>query len=252
MKLLMAVIVLVAGFGLVTVGQGFAEESPIGDALTDEARPESDRIRDAVRKPQEVLAFAAIKPGMQVFEYSAGGGWYSEVLSRYLGSKGHLVAFNDSDFAQFYKDGVDKRFGDNRLSNVTYMEGETDELVLDKDRFDAAMFVLAYHDLYFRPEGAGAFPDRARLLKEIRKALKPSGALVIIDHAALAGTAPTETGATLHRIDPVAVQREVEAAGFVLEAEASFLANPDDPKDQPFWELERGTTDRFVFRFRPD
>lgn len=249
MGMLFKSIVLVVALGLLTPVWAMAQDTPIGDSLASPARPTVDRVRDATRKPAELLKFATVTPGMQVFEYAPGGGWYSEVLSHYLGDKGHLVAFNDSAFSAFYKDEADNRFGDNRLANVTYLEGKTDELILDNGTFDAALFILAYHDLYFRPDGARALPDRSRLLKEIHKALKPSGFLIIVDHAARPGTDPQDTGATLHRIDPLAVQREAEAAGFILASEASFLANPDDPKDRPFWELEKGTTDRFVYRF---
>jgi len=47
---------------------------------------------------------------------------------------------------------------------------------------------------------------------------------VIVDHAAAAG-AGTGDAQPLHRIDPASVRKEVEAAGFVLDAQSTMLAN---------------------------
>ena len=56
---------------------------------------------------------------------------------------------------------------------------------------------------------------------------------------------------TLHRIDPAAVRAEVEAAGFVLDAESTLLAKKDDPHSiKVFDPAIKGETDRFAYRFR--
>jgi predicted methyltransferase len=41
-----------------------------------------------------------------------------------------------------------------------------------------------------------------------------------------------DMGKRLHRIDPLIVQREVEAAGFALLEESHVLANPNDPHNK--------------------
>jgi predicted methyltransferase len=58
---------------------------------------------------------------------------------------------------------------------------------------------------------------------------------------------------TLHRIEEQVVREEIEAAGFRLVAEGTFLRNPADPRD---WNdapsaagARRGTSDRFVLKF---
>jgi predicted methyltransferase len=54
----------------------------------------------------------------------------------------------------------------------------------------------------------------------------------------------------LHRIDPVAVREEVEAAGFVLDEESTILANENDPHSLKVFEPSiKGNTDRFAYRF---
>ena len=61
------------------------------------------------------------------------------------------------------------------------------------------------------------------------------------------GTRDTQA---LHRIDPASVREEVEAAGFVLDAQSTMLANKDDPHSiKVFDPAIKGETDRFAYRF---
>jgi len=54
----------------------------------------------------------------------------------------------------------------------------------------------------------------------------------------------------LHRIDPAVVRKEVEAAGFVLDAQNNLLAKNDDPHSAKVFEPSiKGETDRFAYRF---
>jgi predicted methyltransferase len=55
---------------------------------------------------------------------------------------------------------------------------------------------------------------------------------------------------SLHRIDPASVRKEVKAAGFVLDAESTILANKDDPHSTKVFDPSiKGETDRFAYRF---
>ena len=53
---------------------------------------------------------------------------------------------------------------------------------------------------------------------------------------------------TLHRVDQAVVVAEATKAGFVLEAEGSFLRNPADPRDQSSGDAKI-PTDKFALRF---
>ena len=44
-------------------------------------RTDQDRRMDAARHPAEFLAFAQVKPGMQVLDVSAGAGYTSQLLA---------------------------------------------------------------------------------------------------------------------------------------------------------------------------
>lgn len=80
--------------------------------------------------------------------------------------------------------------------------------------------------------------------------LKPGGSYVIVDHVAATGWGTGDTQ-SLHRIDPATVREEVEAAGFVLDAESNLLSDNDDPHTVKVFDPSiKGRTDRFAYRFR--
>ena len=107
---------------------------------------------------------------------------------------------------------------------------------------------LFYHDLHtalIQKKGATA----ADFNRAAYERLKPGGSYVIVDHAAAAGAGAGDAQ-SLHRIDPASVRKEVEAAGFVLDAESIMLANKDDPHSLKVFDPSiKGETDRFVYRF---
>jgi hypothetical protein len=92
--------------------------------------------------------------------------------------------------------------------------------------------------------------DGGRLQSSRLRAAETRWVYVIVDHAAAAGAGAGDAQ-SLHRIDPASVREEVEAAGFVLEAESSMLANKDDPHSIKVFDPSiKGETDRFAFRFK--
>jgi len=101
--------------------------------------------------------------------------------------------------------------------------------------------VLNYHDITYLPI------DRAKMNQRIFAALKPGGRYVVIDHSAIKGTG-ISAGKTLHRIDEAVVLTEARQAGFVLDAEGSFLRNPADTREQSSNE-PKVPTDKFALRF---
>jgi predicted methyltransferase len=67
------------------------------------ARSDEDKSRDDARNPIKTLEFFQVAPGMVVAEALPGGGWYSKILARYLGSEGTLygINYNDDMWARF-------------------------------------------------------------------------------------------------------------------------------------------------------
>lgn len=222
-------------------------------AVASEDRYQPDRERDAARKPAATLAMLGVEPGMHVLDLYSGGGYYTELLSILVGPEGSVTAHNNNPYLSFAGDEIEARYTNGRLGNVERLIRDNDDLRFPDARYDAITMMLTYHDIYYEaPDNGWSAVDGDALLAELHDALKPGGAILIVDHRAPAGS-PPETGGTTHRIDPAIVIREMEAAGFSLTGDADFLANEsDDYSINVFDPAVRGKTDRFVLRFEKD
>jgi len=221
-------------------------------AIDSPDRPKADLEQDARRKPKEVLGFFGVRPGMRVIDVFSAGGYYSELLARVVGVKGQVIAYNNPPYAAFAEKAIAERYAGERLGNVRQVTVEIEQLELAPASLDAAMFVMSYHDLYWRPDD-GSWPptDPAALLAKLFAALKPGGVMLVEDHVANPGGDTSVTVGKLHRIDPAVVRRDFEKAGFVFDAQSVVLAHPADDHTKPVFDPSvRGQTDQFVFRFR--
>ena len=206
-------------------------------------RSAADRKTDERRKPELLLAFAGVKPGMNVLEVGAGAGYSAELLARSVGPQGVVFALNSPEaIARFIKTRFDERAAKPAMRNVVKLVREFDDPVpADLRNLDLATMLFEYHDT----PAAGV--DRAKMNRAIFAALKSGGHFVVADHATKAGSGLSACK-TLHRIDEAVVRQEVEAAGFKFVASADFLRNPDDPRDMSSL---RATipVDAFVLKF---
>lgn len=217
--------------------------------LADPARLEADRADDSLRKPANVLAFIDIEPGMKIFEMEAGAGYYTELFSPLVGPDGEVVMQNPESFDNFLGDTVPNRVN-GRLENVRISKTNFDALDAADGSIDLVTWMLGPHELYFTPNGVDTLGDDSGAFAEIMRILKPGGTLIILDHAAAAGS-PASTGGTLHRIDPALVMQLTEEAGFKMTGESDVLRNPDDQLDVGVFDpLVRRKTDRFLFKFK--
>ena len=212
-------------------------------------RSAEDRALDAGRKPDLTLSFFGIAPGMRVAELGSGMGYTSELLARVVGPTGKVYGQNIKLFLErFAEKPWSERLKKPVMANVVRADRELeDPLPPDAKDLDAVLCILIYHDTVW----LGA--DRARMNHAVFAALKPGGVYGIVDHSGRDGTGTSEVQ-TLHRIEEKVVKEEIERAGFVLDAEADFLKNPADTRD---WSASprtagerRGTSDRFVLRFK--
>jgi len=225
-----------------------------GDAAVEAAvsapdRSEADRKLDFGRRPVEMLAFFGIRPGMRVAELGAGGGYTTELLARVVGPKGRVWAQNSKYILErFAEKPWSERLARPVNAQVVRLDREFDDpFPPDVKDLDAVLIVLLYHDTVWLQV------DRERMNAAVFAALKSGGVYGVVDHSARPGTG-TDDVQRLHRIDESVVVREIEKAGFVLEAKADFLRNPQDTRD---WNdspsaaaARRGTSDRFVLKFR--
>jgi len=252
-RVVTALCMLIGAAGAMAAGpQDAAAATAIEAALASPERPAADREQDERRKPREFLEFAGIGPGMKVMDAFSAGGYYTELLARVVAGSGQVIAYNNPPYAQFAAKGIAARYADDRLPNVRQLTVDVDALELEPASLDAAIFVMSYHDLYWRPSD-GSWPptDAAQMLAALHAALKPGGVVVVQDHVATPGGDTAQVVDKLHRIDPAVVRRDFERAGFEFDAESSMLAHSgDDHGTQVFDPAIRGRTDQFVYRFR--
>jgi predicted methyltransferase len=246
---------LVALFSLSVYGPGWADtisNDPAGvsAAISDPRRPAEQVKLDATRKPAMTVAFAEAKAGDRVADVMSGNGYFTRILSDVVGPSGHVYAFipteqiahcSPSEIA-----GTQAIARDSSYKNVTLLTSSLATFGMP-EKLDLIWMSQSYHDLHDSFLGPA---NVATLNKAIFDALKPGGLFLVIDHVAETGSGLRDTE-TLHRIDPIRMKNEIEAAGFVLDSQSAALRNPDDDhKRAVFDPVIRGKTDQVMFRFR--
>ncbi len=228
------------------------QSAAIDAALASPERPAADRDQDERRKARNVLEFSGVGSGMTILDAFSAGGYYTELLARVVGPEGQVIAYNNPPYAKFAEKGIAARYAGDRLPNVWQVTGTIEELELAPASLDAAIFIMSYHDLYWRPaDGSWPPTEPTLLLAKLHAALKPGGVIVVQDHVAAAGGDTAAVVDKLHRIDPAVVRADFAKAGFTLDGESDVLAHPDDAHTtMVFDEAIRGRTDQFLFRFR--
>jgi predicted methyltransferase len=235
---------------LLTLFSGSAmAAADIAAALSHPDRPSADADNDTRRKPVEVLTFAGLETGMSVLELEAGGGYYTEIISRAVGSNGSVILQHAPGLMGFVGDGIDVRTAGNRLPNVTVTITDFDDLDVPSNSIDMVTWIQGPHELGFAPEG-NSMGDPQQSFREIARVLKPGGLLVASDHIAPNGTG-MEAGGTLHRIEERVVTELALNAGLSVLRTSNILKNASDPLDVGvFAPAVRGNTSQFLIVYQ--
>lgn len=220
-----------------------ASASYITAALSDARRPEGDTTRDSFRHPADIMAFAGVRPGWRIADVGPGGGYYTRLFAVAVGDAGRVY-------------GIDRPNAPDRpprailavapqYNNVTVVQQGYQGWTVDQP-LDAIFISQIYHDFHLPALNL----DVPAINRDMFAQLKPGGVLIVVDHAAVDGSDLSVTD-SLHRIDQATLRHEVEAAGFVFEAESQVLRNPQDARTERVFDSDiRGHTDQFVMRFR--
>ncbi len=221
---------LVLAGGCATPGR-LGDAGQIAAAVASTERPAADLQRDVGRRPAAVLSFAGVRPGERIYEFAAGGGYYTELLVRVVGDGGRVFVEGIDPYAWQQRAAA-------RLPQVRLVGPGAEPRAID-----LVFTALNYHDL------VNIDGDRAALLARFHRMLRPGGRLVIIDHSAAPG-ATVEQAAALHRVPESLVRAEARASGFRLAASSDLLRNPSDSRSQSVFDADvRGRTDRFLLLF---
>lgn len=247
-----------ANTGPASPGAGTLSKERIAEILASPDRSAADRTNDVRRKPDQMLDFIGVRPGMIALDLSAGGGYTTELLARAVGPGGRVygqsaprepnrlppaaaegaaapappgnVANNPPPRPAPRSSPVAlaERAKNPALKNIVAVVQKFEDPApaeVASNGLDLATLMFNYHDL------GHMGVDRAQMNRAVFAALKPGGIYVIADHAGRPGTGISESG-TLHRIEENFLRKEVESAGFKLQAEGNFLRNPSDPRDK--------------------
>ena len=163
--------------------------------------------REAEEAPTRALNVIKVPPGATVADVGAGSGYFTERLSRLVGPGGRVYA---TDIQPGMLQLLEQRLARERLSNVTLILSQPDDPKLPEAAIDLALMVDVYHEL-------GA-PQT--VLAHLRRALKPTGRLVLIEYK---GEDPSIPILPSHKMTVAQAKLEVEHEGFRLAAVDSSL-----------------------------
>jgi predicted methyltransferase len=250
-------------------------QEQITQVIASPDRSPADRTNDLRRKPDGMLAFIGIRPGIVALDLSAAGGYTTELLARSIGPTGKVYG-QSRPRDQTRTPPAAPEGNSNpaiaapatppsaplpspvalaqRHDNLTRAGVQAAPIVPVARPFedpfppeaatgavDLVTLMFNYHDLCY----LGV--DRAAMNRAVFAALVPGGLYVIADHSGRPGTGISESG-TLHRIEEAFLRQEVEAAGFKLAASGDFLRNPNDPRDRNTPDPPQ-PKDEFVLKF---
>jgi len=159
-------------------------------------------------KPDQIIEAITLKPGQNIADIGAGGGYFSLRFAKIVGQEGKVYAVDTSpDFLEFIK----KSAKDERLNNVI-------PTLVSEDRLDLPEKSL---DFVFMRNVTHHIPNRVKYFRNLKDFLKPDGKIIIIEYKK--GKFFTFRGIFGHDIPKEIITREMEEAGYLLEKEFDFL-----------------------------
>jgi predicted methyltransferase len=163
-----------------------------------------DPARDTWQKPAEVLRALALRPDSIAADIGAGTGYFAVRLARAL-PKGRVYAADiEPEMVRYLKE----RAAREGLANLHAVLAAPDEPRLPQP-VDRVLLVSVYH----------AISDRVGYFTRLRAKLNPGAKVGVIGSKADAPMGPPRS----MRLSPQTVIREMEQAGYTLEAEHAFL-----------------------------
>jgi predicted methyltransferase len=165
--------------------------------------------REVFDQREKILAALQLKPGQQVADIGAGTGLFTMLAAHAVGPDGKVYAV---DIVKDFLAHINSRAAEAGFKHIQTVLGTDHSVELPKESVDLVFCSDAYHHFEF-PRS---------VLASIRQALRPGGALVIVDYRREPGKSPEWI---LHHIrtGQEEVAKEIENAGFKREETPEFL-----------------------------
>ena len=159
-------------------------------------------------KPGEILGSLQIQEGYAIADIGSGGGYFTLEFARMVGRTGRVYAVDNQsrnlDFIMYRSE----RQG---LDNIVFVLATGDEVNLPEAGLDLIFARNVFHHL----------PAPAKYFQSLKRFLKPSGKVAIIEHRPKGGLGFV---AMFKHSTPVEIiLREMEGAGYFLAQSFAFL-----------------------------
>jgi ubiquinone/menaquinone biosynthesis C-methylase UbiE len=166
-----------------------------------------DPKRDEWQKPEAVIQALKIQPGEYVADIGAGSGYFTRHIARAVGETGTVFAV---DIEEGMIDHLQQRLKEENLANVQAMKVPAHDPLLIDGSLDLAFICDVYHHL----------EDRDVYMRKVRKALKATGRIAIIDFY----KKETPVGPPMHmRLSEAVVEKELRTAGLEVTEKLDIL-----------------------------
>jgi ubiquinone/menaquinone biosynthesis C-methylase UbiE len=157
--------------------------------------------RENEERPSMAVRLLGVKPGMTVADVGCGSGYYTELLSRYVGEQGKVYAV---DIQPGMLTLLRERMRKKRLGNVVPVLGEEADPKLPEESFDLILMVDVYHE----------FSAPQEMVRRLRRALKKDGRLVLLEFRKEDPAVPIREE---HKMSVQEARAEIEPEGFRFE-----------------------------------
>jgi SAM-dependent methyltransferase len=159
--------------------------------------------RDRWQRVDDILDDLKISDGSVVADIAAGGGWFSDRLSRRVGPSGLVYA---EEIQQAMIQAMTRRFQVENISNIRPVLGTPADPGLPAGAVDAIVIVNAFHDI----------DQPVPLLEHLRTALIPRGLIGVVDFTPGDGGPGPAAG---ERVAPDTIMAAAAAANLHLVAQ---------------------------------
>jgi SAM-dependent methyltransferase len=154
-----------------------------------------DPARDAWQHPDDVLAALALQPAMVVADLGAGTGYFTVRLARAVPTGTVIAEDIEPDMVRY----LGERARREQLANVRAVLGDADDPHLEPASVDRILVVDTWHHI----------ADRPAFASKLAVALRPDGAIAIVDFTLDAPHGPPRE----HRLAPASVLADLRAGG---------------------------------------